>query len=200
MRPDRRHPAPGIDHDRERIITAGESAQQKGETTLAATLYGKAISADPRSGIALYDLGDLEQVATGDDAAAEGNYRRALAIDRSSMPCSTSAILETVEHPTVAIDDYAEVTKLDATDAGRVPEPRIRVAHRRRTIRRERRDRPCHQPRTLAQKTPQPLRRRRSSITSRGTVYDAYESARTVAMGRTERPGEGANMRGLRTS
>jgi len=100
------------------LITAGNSAQQKGEAAGAAALYAKAIAEDPRSAVAHYDLGDLDQIALHDDGAAEAEYGRALTIDPHFVDARFNlAILETTADPARAIASYDTIIGFDASDA-----------------------------------------------------------------------------------
>src|SRR6202034_2026051 len=100
------------------LITAGNSSQQKGDATAAAALYAKAIADDPTSAVALYDLGDLDQIALHESGAAETAYGRALAIDPRFVDARFNlAILESTDHPTVAIASYDKIICFDASDA-----------------------------------------------------------------------------------
>jgi tetratricopeptide (TPR) repeat protein len=100
------------------LITAGNSSQQKGEATAAAALYAKAIADDPTSSVALYDLGDLDQIALHESGAAEAEYVRALAIDPRFVDARFNlAILESSAHPTSAIASYDTIIGFDASDA-----------------------------------------------------------------------------------
>lgn len=100
------------------LITAGNSSQQKGDASGAAALYSKAIAEDPTSAVALYDLGDLDQIALHESAAAETEYGRALAIDPRFVDARFNlAILESTDHPRSAIASYDTIIGFDASDA-----------------------------------------------------------------------------------
>jgi tetratricopeptide (TPR) repeat protein len=101
------------------LITAGNASQVKGASTRAASLYSRAIAEDPTSAIALYDLGDLDQITLHKSGAAEADYRRALVIDPRFVDARFNlAILETASHPESAIAAYETIIGFDATDAG----------------------------------------------------------------------------------
>jgi tetratricopeptide (TPR) repeat protein len=100
------------------LITAGNASQRKGQSTLAASLYTKAIADDPTNAVALYDLGDLDQIALHDSAAAEADYRRALLVDPRFVDARFNlAILESASHSTSAIAAYEIIIGIDASDA-----------------------------------------------------------------------------------
>jgi tetratricopeptide (TPR) repeat protein len=100
------------------LIAAGDASQLKGESALAASLYEKAIAEEPRNAVALYDLGDLDQIALHDGAAAEAEYGRALVVDPRFIDARFNlAILETAGHPQTAIAAYEKIIDLDASDA-----------------------------------------------------------------------------------
>jgi tetratricopeptide (TPR) repeat protein len=100
------------------LITAGNSAQRKGDPTGAAALYAKAIADDPTNAIALYDLGDLDQTALYEGSAAEAEYERALAIAPHFVDARFNlAILQSTGQPMRAIASYQTLIGFDATDA-----------------------------------------------------------------------------------
>jgi tetratricopeptide (TPR) repeat protein len=100
------------------LITAGNSSQQKGDAAGAAALYAKAIADDPTNAVALYDLGDLDQITLHESGAAETDYERALAIDPHFVDARFNlAILETQAHPRSAIAAYDTIVGFDPKDA-----------------------------------------------------------------------------------
>jgi tetratricopeptide (TPR) repeat protein len=110
---------PGASHMTvDALITAGNSSQQKGDAPAAAALYAKAIADDPTSAVALYDLGDLDQIALHESGAAETEYGRALVVDPRFIDARFNlAILESPSHPTVAIASYDTIIGFDGSDA-----------------------------------------------------------------------------------
>lgn len=100
------------------LITAGKASQEKGQPRQAASLYAKAVADDPTNAVALYDLGDLDQVAFGKDAAAEAAYQRALVVDPRFVDARFNlAILQSARRPASAIADYKTIIGIDPDDA-----------------------------------------------------------------------------------
>jgi len=100
------------------LIAAGTASQQSGAPKAAAALYATAIADDPTSAVALYDLGDLDQIALHDESAAELEYGRALAVDPRLVDARFNlAILESARHPQRAISAYETIIGFDASDA-----------------------------------------------------------------------------------
>ena len=61
-------------------ISAGIASQGAGQYAAAAQYYEKAVALQPKSAVALYNLGDVEQLQNL-DAAAKSHYLAALAVD-----------------------------------------------------------------------------------------------------------------------
>jgi tetratricopeptide (TPR) repeat protein len=100
------------------LITAGNAAQQKGQPSLASSLYKRAIADNPTNAVALYDLADLEQIKLHESAAAEADYRRALVVDPRFIDARFNlAILESAKDPKAAIAAYQTIIGIDASDA-----------------------------------------------------------------------------------
>jgi tetratricopeptide (TPR) repeat protein len=100
------------------LITAGTASQRSGAPKAAAALYATAIADDPTNAVALYDLGDLDQIALHDESAAEVEYGRALAVDPRFVEARFNlAILQSARHPQRAISSYETIIGFDASDA-----------------------------------------------------------------------------------
>jgi tetratricopeptide (TPR) repeat protein len=98
-------------------ISAGIASQGAGEYATAAQYYEKALALQPKSAVALYNLGDVEQLENL-DAAAKSHYLAALAIDPNFISALYNlATLEATPSPAEAEALYLQVIKLSPNDA-----------------------------------------------------------------------------------
>jgi tetratricopeptide (TPR) repeat protein len=98
-------------------LTAGIAAQNAGEYASATTYYEKALANEPTNSVALYDLGDVEQLQ-GLDSTAKAHYLAALAIDPNFISAMYNlATLDASSVPTDAEALYLQVIKLSPKDA-----------------------------------------------------------------------------------
>ncbi len=83
----------------------------------AAKYYEKALALQPKSAVALYNLGDVEQLENL-DAAAKTHYLAALAVDPNFISALYNlATLEASSSPVEAEALYEQVIKLSPNDA-----------------------------------------------------------------------------------
>jgi protein O-GlcNAc transferase len=98
-------------------ISAGIAAQGAGQYASATKYYDKALAIEPKSAVALYNLGDVEQLENL-DAAAKSHYEAALAIDPSFISALYNlATVEASSSPESAKALYEQVIKLSPKDA-----------------------------------------------------------------------------------
>lgn len=98
-------------------ISAGIASQGAGEYSAAANYYEKALALQPKSAVALYNLGDVEQLENL-DAAAKTHYLAALAVDPNFISALYNlATLEASSSPVEAEALYEQVIKLSPNDA-----------------------------------------------------------------------------------
>jgi tetratricopeptide (TPR) repeat protein len=98
-------------------ISAGIASQGAGQYASAAKYYEKAIALQPKSAVALYNLGDVEQLENL-DAAAKSHYLAALAIDPNFISAIYNlATLEANSSPVEAEALYEQVIRLSPNDA-----------------------------------------------------------------------------------
>jgi tetratricopeptide (TPR) repeat protein len=98
-------------------ISAGIASQGAGQYAAAAQFYEKALAIQPKSAVALYNLGDVEQLENL-DAAAKSHYLAALAVDPNFISALYNlATLESSSSPLEAEALYDQVIKLSPSDA-----------------------------------------------------------------------------------
>jgi tetratricopeptide (TPR) repeat protein len=98
-------------------ITAGIAAQAAGQYASATKYYNKALAIQPKSAVALYNLGDVEQLENL-DSAAETHYEAALAVDPNFISAMYNlATVEATSSPDSAKALYEQVIKLSPKDA-----------------------------------------------------------------------------------
>ncbi|MGC2176055.1 MAG: tetratricopeptide repeat protein [Acidimicrobiales bacterium] len=98
-------------------ISAGIASQGAGQYAAAAQFYEKALAIQPKSAVALYNLGDVEQLQNL-DAAAKSHYLAALAVDPNFISALYNlATLESSSSPLEAEALYDQVIKLSPNDA-----------------------------------------------------------------------------------
>jgi tetratricopeptide (TPR) repeat protein len=98
-------------------ISAGIASQGAGQYSTAAQYYEKALALQPKSAVALYNLGDVEQLENL-DAAAKTHYLAALAVDPNFISALYNlATLEASSSPVEAEALYDQVIKLSPGDA-----------------------------------------------------------------------------------
>jgi len=98
-------------------ITAGIAAQAAGQYASATQYYQKALAISPKDAVALYNLGDVEQLQNL-DSAAETHYQAALAIDPNFISAMYNlATVEATSAPDTAKALYLQVIKLSPKDA-----------------------------------------------------------------------------------
>jgi tetratricopeptide (TPR) repeat protein len=98
-------------------ISAGIASQGAGQYAAAAQYYEKAVALQPKSAVALYNLGDVEQLQNL-DAAAKSHYLAALAVDPNFISALYNlATLEANSSPIEAEALYEQVIKLSPSDA-----------------------------------------------------------------------------------
>jgi len=98
-------------------ISAGIASQGAGQYATAARYYEKALAIQPKSSVALYNLGDVEQLENL-DAAAKSHYLAALAVDPNFISALYNlATLEASSSPLEAEALYDQVIKLSPSDA-----------------------------------------------------------------------------------
>jgi tetratricopeptide (TPR) repeat protein len=98
-------------------VNAGLSAQAAGRLSDAATDYQNAIAHDAHNKFGYYDLGLVHEL-TGQETAAEANYRAAIQIDPNFVPALYNlAILRTTPSPSEAEELYRHVISLQPNDA-----------------------------------------------------------------------------------
>jgi tetratricopeptide (TPR) repeat protein len=98
-------------------ISAGIASQGAGQYASAAQYYEKALAIQPKSAVALYNLGDVEQLQNL-DAAAKSHYLAALAVDPNFISALYNlATLEASSSPLEAEALYDQVIKLSPNDA-----------------------------------------------------------------------------------
>lgn len=100
------------------LIREGLSAQTMGNATRAASLYQAALAIDHNDAIALYDLGDVQQLDLHEESAAASNYEKALVVDpKLTQALFNLAILETTHSPKFAVADYRRLLSYNNHDA-----------------------------------------------------------------------------------
>ncbi len=98
-------------------ISAGIASQGAGQYASAAKYYEKALALQPKSAVALYNLGDVEQLENL-DAAAKSHYLAALAVDPNFISAIYNlATLEATSSPIEAEALYEQVIRLSPNDA-----------------------------------------------------------------------------------
>lgn len=103
----------GADQD----ISAGIAAQDAGQYASAIKYYDKALAIEPKSAVALYNLGDVEQLENL-DSAAKANYEAAIAIDPDFISALYNlATVEATSSPASAKALYEQVIALSPKDA-----------------------------------------------------------------------------------
>jgi tetratricopeptide (TPR) repeat protein len=98
-------------------ISAGIAAQDAGQYASATKYYDKALAIEPKSAVALYNLGDVEQLENL-DSLAQTHYQAALAVDPNFISALYNlATVEASSSPTTAKALYLQVIKLSPKDA-----------------------------------------------------------------------------------
>lgn len=98
-------------------ISAGIAAQDAGQYASATKYYSKALAIEPKSAVALYNLGDVEQLENL-DAAAKSHYQAAIAIDPTFISALYNlATVEASSSPASAKALYEQVISLSPKDA-----------------------------------------------------------------------------------
>jgi tetratricopeptide (TPR) repeat protein len=97
-------------------LAAGIAAQNAGQYASAATYYEKALVDEPTNSVALYNLGDVEQLQ-GSDSLAKAHYLAALAINPNFVSALYNlATLDATSSPASAEALYLQVISLSPTD------------------------------------------------------------------------------------
>jgi tetratricopeptide (TPR) repeat protein len=98
-------------------LNAGIAAQKAGDYATATADYEKVLAVKPKSAVALFDLGDVEQFEHL-DSAAQSHYETALAVDPSFVDAMYNlATLVTRSSPIEAETLYEQVIRLSPKDA-----------------------------------------------------------------------------------
>jgi tetratricopeptide (TPR) repeat protein len=98
-------------------ISAGIAAQDAGQYASAISYYDKALAIEPKSAVALYNLGDVEQLENL-DSEAKANYEAAIAIDPTFVSALYNlATVEASSSPASAKALYEQVISLSPKDA-----------------------------------------------------------------------------------
>jgi tetratricopeptide (TPR) repeat protein len=99
-------------------ISAGISAESRGQYQEALTDYNEAIAANPTNAIAYYDLGALYQEHLNEPNKAAAEYNKAmLAKPDYRLAMFNLAILDTPHSPLDAIALYKQILQFDPNDA-----------------------------------------------------------------------------------
>jgi tetratricopeptide (TPR) repeat protein len=97
-------------------LAAGIAAQDAGQYASAANYYEKALVNEPTNSVALYNLGDVEQLQ-GLDSLAKAHYLSALAINPNFVSALYNlATLDATTSPASAEALYLQVITLSPTD------------------------------------------------------------------------------------